>query len=165
MVHLRTRYHNFGTFCKASEWKTLESFRGIRFLPMYVVRPFGIVCGHLVYFFPVLVHCAEKNLATPELRWCLLNFPCEKHYHCASYEGAYICTYIYYVTWMLKYWQNTEWLSTFVCTYLCVGMYYVQLRGWTYVHMLPTVFLTFWIGFSITILGPKKNSCLIAVWL
>jgi hypothetical protein len=50
MVHLRTRYHNFGIFCKALERKTLESFRGIRFLPMYVVRPFGIVCGHLVYF-------------------------------------------------------------------------------------------------------------------
>jgi hypothetical protein len=52
MVHLRTRYHNFGIFCKALERKTLESFRGIRFLPMYVVRPFGIVCGHLVYFSP-----------------------------------------------------------------------------------------------------------------
>jgi hypothetical protein len=42
----------------------------------YIVRPFGILCGHLVHFmailytfghlvhFPVLVNCTKKNLAT-----------------------------------------------------------------------------------------------------
>jgi hypothetical protein len=29
----------------------------------YNLQPFGIVCGHLVYF-SVLVFCAKKNLAT-----------------------------------------------------------------------------------------------------
>jgi hypothetical protein len=35
-----------------------------------ILQPFGIFCGHLVYFmviwyiFPVLVCCAKKNLAT-----------------------------------------------------------------------------------------------------
>jgi hypothetical protein len=30
----------------------------------YVLWPFGIFYGYLVYFFPVLVCCATKNLAT-----------------------------------------------------------------------------------------------------
>jgi hypothetical protein len=35
-----------------------------------ILRPFGIFCGHLVYFMvswyivPVLVYCTKKNLAT-----------------------------------------------------------------------------------------------------
>jgi hypothetical protein len=29
-----------------------------------IVWPFGIVCGHLVYFLPVLVFCTKKYLAT-----------------------------------------------------------------------------------------------------
>jgi hypothetical protein len=46
---------------------------------MYILRPFGIFCGYLVYFmviwyvFPVLVCCATKNLATlGRISWDLL---------------------------------------------------------------------------------------------
>jgi hypothetical protein len=30
----------------------------------YILWPFGTLCDHLVYFFPVLVSCTETNLAT-----------------------------------------------------------------------------------------------------
>jgi hypothetical protein len=33
----------------------------------YILWTFGIVRGNLIYFFPVLVICAEKNLATLDL--------------------------------------------------------------------------------------------------
>jgi hypothetical protein len=29
-----------------------------------ILWPFGVFCGHLVLFFPVLVCCTKKNLAT-----------------------------------------------------------------------------------------------------
>jgi hypothetical protein len=33
-----------------------------------ILWPFGMFCGHLEYFFPVLVFCAKKNLATQVYR-------------------------------------------------------------------------------------------------
>jgi hypothetical protein len=42
-------------------------FRAILSLFMskrYILWPFGTFCSHLEYFFPVLVCCTEKNLAT-----------------------------------------------------------------------------------------------------
>jgi hypothetical protein len=43
---------------------------GVFYAIWYILLPFGIVYGHLVYFlviwyiFPVLVRCNKKNLAT-----------------------------------------------------------------------------------------------------
>jgi hypothetical protein len=34
----------------------------------YILGTFGKVCGNLVHFFPVLVFCTKKNLATPVTR-------------------------------------------------------------------------------------------------
>jgi hypothetical protein len=49
------RIDNVGIFCGHSEY-----FITIR----YVSCPFGIVCGHLVIFFSVLVRLYQDNLAT-----------------------------------------------------------------------------------------------------
>jgi hypothetical protein len=61
-------------FLKALEWKIMVYFKAIGIL---YVRPFGVCYGHLVYvmavwcmlwpcgiFFPTLVSCTKKNLAT-----------------------------------------------------------------------------------------------------
>jgi hypothetical protein len=39
----------------------------------YILWTFGTVCGNLVYFFPVLVFCNKKNLATLVLNVCVRN--------------------------------------------------------------------------------------------
>jgi hypothetical protein len=42
-----------------------------------IFGPFGTFCVHLVHYFPALVSCTKKNLATlaPPLRFCGFSFP------------------------------------------------------------------------------------------
>jgi hypothetical protein len=46
IVYFQTKNQNLGKFWRAFEWKMLVYLMTIR----YILRPFGIVCGHLVYF-------------------------------------------------------------------------------------------------------------------
>jgi hypothetical protein len=73
MVSLQTKNPNLGKLWRALDWKILIYFMAI----WNILQTFGIFYGHLVhfaviwYFFPVLVCCTEKNLAT--LR-CMFKF-------------------------------------------------------------------------------------------
>jgi uncharacterized RDD family membrane protein YckC len=49
-----------GKFLIALEWKMLACFMTIR----NILRPFGIICAHLVYFFPFWYAWTKKSLAT-----------------------------------------------------------------------------------------------------
>jgi hypothetical protein len=66
MVCFQTKKSNLGKFWRALEWKSLVHSLVI----LNILRPFGTFCGHLVIlwhidtFYPDLVHCVEKNLAT-----------------------------------------------------------------------------------------------------
>jgi hypothetical protein len=60
MVYFQTKNPNLGKFGRVLQWKMLVYFMAI----WYILRSFGIVCGVLVYIFPVLVSCTKKNLAT-----------------------------------------------------------------------------------------------------
>jgi hypothetical protein len=66
MAYFETKNPNLGKFWMVLKWKMLVYFIAIWF----IIRPFGIFCGHLVYFmviwyiFPVLVCCTKKKLAT-----------------------------------------------------------------------------------------------------
>jgi hypothetical protein len=69
MVCFETKNHNFGKIRRALEWKLLlpilydrlEYFTAV----WYNLWPFGIGCGHLVYFYVLLCFDQEKygNLA------------------------------------------------------------------------------------------------------
>jgi hypothetical protein len=63
MVYFQTKNLNEGKFWKVLQWKVLV-FKGhfVYFMAnsTYILRPFGTFCGHLVNFFPVLVHCTKK---------------------------------------------------------------------------------------------------------
>jgi hypothetical protein len=74
MVYLQAKNPNLGKFWRILQRKILVYFMSIR----YILRPFAIFYGHLVYFlviwyiFPILVSCSKKNLATlaeSRLRW------------------------------------------------------------------------------------------------
>jgi uncharacterized Tic20 family protein len=66
MVYFQTKNPDMGKFYRLWQWKMLVYFIAV----WSILRPFGIFCGHLVYFmvswydFPVLVYCTKKNLAT-----------------------------------------------------------------------------------------------------
>jgi hypothetical protein len=68
MVYFQTKNSNLGKFWRALQWKMIVYLMG--FGP--ILRPFDTFWGHLVYFvvpklvdfFPVLVFCTKKNLAT-----------------------------------------------------------------------------------------------------
>jgi hypothetical protein len=53
-------WENLGEPCNGKSWYILEPL-GIFYGKFGI---FGILCGHLVYFPPVLVFCTKKNLAT-----------------------------------------------------------------------------------------------------
>jgi hypothetical protein len=60
MVYFQTKNTNLGKFWRALWWQIL-----VHLMPIwYILWPFGIFCGHLVYFSPVLVCCSKKNPAT-----------------------------------------------------------------------------------------------------
>jgi hypothetical protein len=66
---------NLGTFWRVLQWKVLAYFRTI----WSILRPLEIFYGRLVYyvviwyFFPVLVSCTKKNLATlAGIDWILI---------------------------------------------------------------------------------------------
>jgi hypothetical protein len=80
MVHFNTKNPHLSILWRAFEWKMLVRFRTrafewkflVYFMAIrsvlcttvwYILWPFGKLSGHLVYF-PVLVCCTEKNLAT-----------------------------------------------------------------------------------------------------
>jgi hypothetical protein len=54
MVYFQTKNPNFGKIWRALEWKMLLYFMTIWnsfwSFGTYNLRPFGLVCGHLVYF-------------------------------------------------------------------------------------------------------------------
>jgi hypothetical protein len=62
MAYFLTKNPNLGKFWRVLQFKMSAIWS--------ILRPFGIFCGHLIYFifiwyaFPVLVCCATKNLAT-----------------------------------------------------------------------------------------------------
>jgi hypothetical protein len=60
MVYFQTKNHSWDKLGRVLQWKMLVCFIVICF----ILRPFGIFYGHLVYIFPVLVCCTIKNLAT-----------------------------------------------------------------------------------------------------
>jgi hypothetical protein len=80
MVCFQTKNPNLGKFWRVLQWKMLVYFTDIwsilrSFVIFYghlvhftvfchILWTFGIVRGNLVYFFPVLVFCTKKNLAT-----------------------------------------------------------------------------------------------------
>jgi hypothetical protein len=76
MPDFQTKKSNLGKFWRVLQWKMLVYFMSI----LSTLRPWKIFCGHLVYFvaiwyilwsfgvfFPVLVYCTKKNLATLQL--------------------------------------------------------------------------------------------------
>jgi hypothetical protein len=66
MVYFETKSPNLGKILKVLQWKMLVLFTS----NLYILQSNGIFHGHLVHFvvilvyFPVLVCCSEKNLAT-----------------------------------------------------------------------------------------------------
>jgi hypothetical protein len=64
MVYFQTKNPNLGKFWKVLQWKMYIGIfygRSVYFTAKwYILWPFGTFCGHLVYFFPVLVCCTEK---------------------------------------------------------------------------------------------------------
>jgi hypothetical protein len=111
MAYFKTKnpiWVNFGGTCNGRCW--------------YILRPFGLFYGHLVYFmviwciFPVLVHGTKKNLATlvstlkavnpndffstvtvchSRIRRPHQNAIRLKHYICMYIRRYYLCTYMY----------------------------------------------------------------------
>jgi hypothetical protein len=67
MAYFQTKNPNLGKFWRVLQWKMLVYL--MTFWSTYFTAignnlwPFGIFCSHLVYF-PVLVWCTKKNLAT-----------------------------------------------------------------------------------------------------
>jgi hypothetical protein len=49
-THFQTKNPKLGKFLQQSHLVNFTTF--------------GVFCGHLVYLFPILVHCTGKNLAT-----------------------------------------------------------------------------------------------------
>jgi hypothetical protein len=69
MVYFQTKNPDSGKFWRALDWKLLIVL-GPFVIFTYIwdiLCPFGKFYAHLAYFFPVLVPCAEKNLATLRL--------------------------------------------------------------------------------------------------
>jgi hypothetical protein len=67
MVYFQTKNPNLCHFWRVFQWKMLIYFMDIWSIfaaIWYTLRTFGIVCGNLVIFSPVLVCCTKKNLAT-----------------------------------------------------------------------------------------------------
>jgi hypothetical protein len=67
MVYFQNKNANLGKFRLAK--KDVGKFYGyfVYFTAIwYILWPFGIFSGHFGIFFPVLVCCTKKNLATPE---------------------------------------------------------------------------------------------------
>jgi hypothetical protein len=60
MVYFQTQNPSFGKFWMALEWKMLAYFITI----WNIFRPFGMVCGHLVYF-SVLVCLHQEKSGNP----------------------------------------------------------------------------------------------------
>jgi hypothetical protein len=56
-----------GKSWKVLQWKVLVCILQVHLVYFmaiwYILCPFGIFYGHLVHLFPILVRCAEKNLA------------------------------------------------------------------------------------------------------
>jgi hypothetical protein len=46
MVHCQTKNPRLGKLCRVLQWKVVVYFMAV----WSIVRPFGIFCGHLVYF-------------------------------------------------------------------------------------------------------------------
>jgi hypothetical protein len=60
MVHFHTKNLNLGRF-----WSVLQRKMSVNFNAIWsILWPFDIFCGHFGIFFPVLVCCTKKNLAT-----------------------------------------------------------------------------------------------------
>jgi hypothetical protein len=67
MAYFQTKNPNFGNF-----WRDFGGMLVSVMAIWSILRPFGLVCGYLVYLFygylvyflPVLVCCTKKNLAT-----------------------------------------------------------------------------------------------------
>jgi hypothetical protein len=59
-IFFKTNIPLLGKFWRFLQWKMLVYFTVI----WYILWPLGIAYGNLVYFFPVLVRCPKKNLAT-----------------------------------------------------------------------------------------------------
>jgi hypothetical protein len=66
MVCFQTKNPNLGKFWRALGWKIFMYFMAI----WNILWRFGIFNDHLVHFFPVLVSCTKKNLATLAGRKC-----------------------------------------------------------------------------------------------
>jgi hypothetical protein len=68
MVYFQTENLNLGKFCRAFEWKMLVYFMTI----WNILRPFGIIYGHLVlfvviwYIFLVLVCLDPEKSGNPD---------------------------------------------------------------------------------------------------
>jgi hypothetical protein len=60
MVCFQTKNPNFGKLWRVLQWKMMVYFIDTR----SISRSFVIFYGHLVVYFPVLVFCTKKNLAT-----------------------------------------------------------------------------------------------------
>jgi hypothetical protein len=53
----QTKNPNLGKFCRVLQWKMLVYFIAVS----SILRPFGIFCGHLVYFSCFGMLCQEKS--------------------------------------------------------------------------------------------------------
>jgi hypothetical protein len=60
MVYFQNKNHNLGKFWKVWQRKMFVLFLAI----LSILEPKGIFYVYLVHFFPILVRCTEKNLAT-----------------------------------------------------------------------------------------------------
>jgi hypothetical protein len=64
MAYFRNKNSNVCKLWWVLQWKMLVHMYILHMAIWSVLRPFGIFYGYLVYFFPVSVGCAKKNLAT-----------------------------------------------------------------------------------------------------
>jgi hypothetical protein len=69
MVYFRTKNTNLGKVWRALEWKLLVYFMTIwnilRSFGICSLWPFGLVCGHLVYFSPFWFVWTKKKSGNP----------------------------------------------------------------------------------------------------
>jgi hypothetical protein len=63
MVYFQTKNPDCGKLWRGLQWKMLVYYKAIWSIFGYIVWSFVIFYGYLVYF-PVLVCCTKKNLAT-----------------------------------------------------------------------------------------------------
>jgi hypothetical protein len=96
MVYCQTKIPDLGTFWRALEWKMLLYFMIMwNILWPYVwynLWQFGIICCHLVYFFPFWYVWTKENLATLVRRRALISQTIFSQIYCFSWSERFLHT-------------------------------------------------------------------------